>query len=220
VPALRYTLVVQGDAQVRDWSLEALHPFMPQTSSHGTILQRQAPGDPPSYVDWQPGDSQREIPKSSDPVFAAFVVNGSEGETDTASNRLPIEYFSIARKVQERIGNLSVDRFRLPLFAYGNDKLLVAQADIINRYVRPELDPTAVIVVQAFTDRKGASTSNQSLSQQRADQIRSILKDVPASTVKGYGEGTEEQKAPFTNESPEGRLYNRTVEITLYKKIE
>lgn len=220
VPALRYTLEVQGNVAVSQWNLEALHPFVPVDMKNGTMMQRQGSGAPPDYVDWKPGDSQREIPKSSDPVVAAFVVNGPTGETDTAANRMPVEYISIARKLQERIGNLSVGRYRLPLFAYGNDKLLVAQADIIDRYVKPELDQTATILVQAFTDRKGTTSLNQTLSQQRADQIRTLISNVPAIAVEGFGEGTSTQAAPFTNDSPEGRLYNRTVEVTVFKRID
>jgi len=38
--------------------------------------------------------------------------------------------------------------------------------------------------------------------------------------VRGYGEGTPEMASPFTNATPEGRLYNRTVEVILLKKYE
>jgi outer membrane protein OmpA-like peptidoglycan-associated protein len=166
------------------------------------------------------GDSQRDIPKSGDPVTAQMTVCDQFGDCDTVSSRLPIEFVSISRKKRERRGNLAIDRYRLPLFAYGNDELLVAQKDIVDRFVKPEVDELTSIEVSAFTDRKGPGALNLTLSERRAQQIDQLLPPIGTKLVRGYGEGTEDVTPPFSNTTPEGRLYNRTVEVVLIKKYE
>ena len=220
IPALRYALSATSSEVLKEWSLTATHPFMPGDVPARSIINRRGQGVPPPSIDWMTGDSQRDIPKSEDPVKAQLTVCERGGSCDTVASRLPIEYVSIARKKRERRGNLAIDRYRLPLFAYGNDELLVAQKEIIERYVTPEIDDLTSIEVASFTDRKGSEELNLKLSERRAQQINTLLPPQGTKLVRGYGEGAPEMAAPFTNATPEGRLYNRTVEVILLKKYE
>lgn len=219
VPALRYQLATAGDAQIYRWDVEATHPFMP-AGNNQELLHRDGAGVPPEFIDWRPGDSQRQIPKSADPVTASFVINGESALQDSSTSTLPIEFVSIARKRRERLGNLTIDRYRLPLFAYGNDELLVAQADIVNSFIKPDLDASAMIQISAFTDRKGTAASNLTLSQKRADQIKGLLEGASILEAVGFGEGSNSAAPPFPNDTPEGRLYNRTVEVVVLRRAE
>lgn len=220
IPALRYAMSAFSSEVIKEWSLTATHPFMPGDVPARSIINRRGQGVPPPSIDWMTGDSQRDIPKSEDPVKAQLTVCERGGSCDTVASRLPIEYVSIARKKRERRGNLAIDRYRLPLFAYGNDELLVAQKEIIERYVTPEIDDLTSIEVASFTDRKGSEELNLKLSERRAQQINTLLPPQGTKLVRGYGEGAPEMAAPFTNATPEGRLYNRTVEVILLKKYE
>jgi outer membrane protein OmpA-like peptidoglycan-associated protein len=73
--------------------------------------------------------------------------------------------------------------------------------------------PDEVIDVAGHTDSTGTSSHNQSLSENRADSVRSYLVDqgVPSSriTARGYGETMPKS----SNDTPEGRQLNRRVEI-------
>jgi outer membrane protein OmpA-like peptidoglycan-associated protein len=67
--------------------------------------------------------------------------------------------------------------------------------------------------IEGHTDSTGTDDYNMSLSQRRADSVRSYLVDqgVPSSQIfaRGYGES----RPKSTNDTPEGRQLNRRVEI-------
>lgn len=218
-PTIRYRVDYSASGNITGWSLEARHPFLPNQSENGSLLRRQGAGEPPTHVDWRSGDSQKEIPKSADPITATLTISSNENLSTSSTSTLPIKYISISRKKQERIGHYSVDRYRLPLFLYGSDQLQVAQKQIIDLYINNDLDSNAEVDIEAYTDRKGTDTQNDALSRQRANQVRQLISRGVRGKTLGYGEGTKEVSAPFPNETPEGRLYNRTVEVTVYRSL-
>ena len=82
-----------------------------------------------------------------------------------------------------------------------------------------EDDPVIVI---GHTDSIGSPTSNQTLSEQRAQAVVDSLIDghnVPAERLTAEGRGADEPVAPNTNpdgtDNPEGRQLNRRVEIVV-----
>jgi outer membrane protein OmpA-like peptidoglycan-associated protein len=75
--------------------------------------------------------------------------------------------------------------------------------------------PTLRIEVGGHTDHVGDDASNQTLSEQRANAVRSFLigKGIDGTRIvaKGYGES----KPVASNENEEGRASNRRTEITV-----
>ncbi|MBK8558121.1 MAG: OmpA family protein [Lewinellaceae bacterium] len=69
------------------------------------------------------------------------------------------------------------------------------------------------ITITGHTDMIGDAKANQSIGQQRANQIKATLtaKGVPAQQIKTYSKG--ESKPVATNDTPRGRYLNRRVEI-------
>lgn len=71
------------------------------------------------------------------------------------------------------------------------------------------------IVVEGFTDSTGSDSYNQSLSERRAEAVRTALVrdgvDPQRITVQGYGE----QYPVTSNGTPAGRAMNRRVEVTI-----
>ncbi|MDZ7668265.1 MAG: OmpA family protein [Gammaproteobacteria bacterium] len=79
--------------------------------------------------------------------------------------------------------------------------------------------PEANIVIEGHTDSFGSDTSNQELSQARADAVlRYLLDNTPISPADaralGYGEG----QPVANNETPEGRARNRRIDIVIYPR--
>lgn len=73
--------------------------------------------------------------------------------------------------------------------------------------------PENVLTVKGYTDATGSAATNRTLSQQRADAVRSqlIAGGIPANTVSVVGMGPD---APIgDNKTKEGRAQNRRVEI-------
>jgi outer membrane protein OmpA-like peptidoglycan-associated protein len=74
-------------------------------------------------------------------------------------------------------------------------------------------DPTSQIVIEGHTDSQGTQENNQTLSQRRADAVRTLFvaRGIAADRVTAKGFGLSRPVAD--NGTPEGRANNRRVEI-------
>ncbi len=100
------------------------------------------------------------------------------------------------------------------LFATGQSKLqgdsvrtMAKLADFFKRY------PQRTAVIEGYTDSVGSETSNQALSDRRAQAVMAALvgEGVPASRLHSTGFGEARPVGP--NESADGRRMNRRVEV-------
>ena len=73
------------------------------------------------------------------------------------------------------------------------------------------------VVVAGHTDSDGRASTNQALSERRANAVKAILieKGIDAKRIKTVFKGENEPIA--TNDTEEGKAKNRRVEITLAK---
>ena len=97
--------------------------------------------------------------------------------------------------------------------------------DIYTKYLTEVVAPTimknATVILHGHTDIIGEEAENIRLSLARANDVRSILEKAMANAgrtdvkfeVRGFGE--DESLAPFENNFPEERFYNRTVIIDI-----
>jgi outer membrane protein OmpA-like peptidoglycan-associated protein len=76
------------------------------------------------------------------------------------------------------------------------------------------------IMVEGYTDSRGADDTSRILSQKRADAVRSYLVTlgIPGDRIEARGFGSARPVA--SNDSEEGRADNRRVEIVVMKPIE
>lgn len=87
---------------------------------------------------------------------------------------------------------------------------------LVNSLVGIKAKPGWLIVVAGHTDNTGNAQLNQVLSQKRAEAVRDWMRDtgdVPESCFAVQGYGASHPIA--TNDTPEGRVLNRRVEISL-----
>jgi outer membrane protein OmpA-like peptidoglycan-associated protein len=103
------------------------------------------------------------------------------------------------------------------LFTSGNEQL--------SPQARQSLDQVATVLtnqpegkrltVEGYTDSRGKDSYNASLSQRRADAVRSYLvsRGVAADKISAVGRGEESPIA--SNDTPDGRASNRRVEIVI-----
>ena len=84
-------------------------------------------------------------------------------------------------------------------------------AAILNAYTDVKVS------VEGYTDSRGNSTSNQTLSQQRADAVKArlISKGIAEGRITTKGFGAANPVA--TNDTPEGRAENRRIEVVIMK---
>jgi len=103
------------------------------------------------------------------------------------------------------------------LFTSGKAELLPAAQLKLNEVADAltKQDPDSKIVVEGHTDSQGTASSNQELSERRAQAVRDYLvsRGIAADRVSSQGFGPT--RAIADNTSPEGRANNRRVEIVV-----
>jgi len=102
------------------------------------------------------------------------------------------------------------------LFASNESTLLPAAQDRLNKVADALLmTKERQLIIEGFTDSQGSSEYNISLSQRRADTVRSYLisRGYPSDLIHTQGIGEERPVAD--NNSAEGRANNRRVEIVV-----
>lgn len=101
-------------------------------------------------------------------------------------------------------------------FASGRSEIRSDFYEVLNSVslVLKEFNKTA-IKVSGHTDSTGGDALNQTLSEQRANSVRSYLitQNVASGRIQAYGYGPRYPVA--TNSTPEGREANRRVELEL-----
>ena len=121
-------------------------------------------------------------------------------------------------EVTEEVQKQLNDYARTILFDTGKSSIkaestsvMVDIIQILNEY------PNSMFTVEGHTDSVGSGTSNQKLSEERANSVRDFLidKGIGSDRLKAIGYG--EDKPIATNATRAGRKQNRRVEINLIK---
>ena len=101
-------------------------------------------------------------------------------------------------------------------FASGSPDITAESQGILDTAAQSILlVPGVNLQVAGHTDNVGSASSNQTLSQQRADAVRQYLvgKGVPAGQLTAAGFGASQPIA--ANDAPEGRAQNRRIEFNV-----
>lgn len=110
------------------------------------------------------------------------------------------------------------ERFAL-IFEFSADDP-VGRSEEFLEDVAPRVPNGALVIISGYTDNIGNDDFNQRLSQERADQVKTILQRRlnalgKKATLRAKGYGEDSQRHPYSNDRPEGRMYNRTVIVDI-----
>lgn len=105
------------------------------------------------------------------------------------------------------------------IYEFDDAKAIEMYHKYLSEVVAPKIPANSNVIVQGHTDTIGEASYNEKLSLARANDVKTILQNsvskLGIKNVKfdiiAYGEN--EDSAPFGNNSPEERSYNRTVII-------
>lgn len=141
----------------------------------------------------------------------------AEAESRAAAAMASLE--QVARVKEESRGTV-ITLDGSVLFVSGKSELLpIAQKklDDVAKALN-DVDESQKVVIEGHTDSNGDDAFNLTLSQQRADSVRTYLvsRGVKADRITASGKGETQPLA--TNATPEGRANNRRVEIIIQKK--
>ena len=107
------------------------------------------------------------------------------------------------------------------LFDFDKSKSIAAYEKFLTEVVMPLIPANSRVIIQGHTDVIGDEKYNHTLSHDRATGTQSILeKALLSKGIKGvkfdvFGYGEDADMAPFENNLPEERFYNRTVIIDI-----
>ncbi len=107
------------------------------------------------------------------------------------------------------------------LFEFGTAKTVATYSTFLTDMVAPLIPDSGTVIIHGHTDIIGDDEYNQTLSNERAAEAQSILERAISKTgkrgvtIEAYGFGEDFRFAPFDNNLPEERCYNRTVIIDI-----
>ena len=107
------------------------------------------------------------------------------------------------------------------LFDFDKSKSIAAYEKFLTEVVAPLVPENGTVIIHGHTDIIGEEAYNMKLSQERARDAQKILEHAFANSgkkgikVEAYGFGEDLAMAPFDNNFPEERFYNRAVIIDI-----
>ncbi|MDW8074617.1 MAG: OmpA family protein [Bacteroidota bacterium] len=155
-----------------------------------------------------------ELSAQQVPIDYVFRAESVLGVSSESSGSIPVDYVSSTRRLQERAGNKTVDKFSLILFDFDSDVITPDNQRILDLKIVPSIKPGSLVKIYGYTDRIGDTRYNLDLSRRRAQSVMNYLRakrpDARYETA-GFGESVER----FDNDDPTGRQLSRTVQIII-----
>ncbi len=170
--------------------------------------------------DWTNDDGN--YPKGEVPYVAQMIVttlSGAECKSDPIN--IPVKQVSTEEKKVVIGSDSTLERYSLILFPFDRSDAGEINEKIMREYVYNRCKPSSTIEVIGHTDVVGLYDHNKLLSVKRSNTVKNGINGV---TKGKYGllnsRGVGEDEPLYTNDLPEGRFYNRTVQVIIRTPVE
>lgn len=164
---------------------------------------------------WNWTNTSREYPTDELSFTAKLVITtqtGAECMSDPVT--IPVMQISSTRMITEGTVDTTRETYNLILFPFDQSDAGPINNRIMNEYVYERCRPTSVIEVIGHTDIVGMYDHNKRLSERRSATVREgINKRTGGKYSSLSSKGVGEEDPLYTNDLPEGRFYNRTVQV-------
>jgi outer membrane protein OmpA-like peptidoglycan-associated protein len=107
----------------------------------------------------------------------------------------------------------TLEKYNLILFKFDSPEAGELNERIMSTWVYPRVKKSSVIRIEGHTDIVGLDTRNKTLSEQRAGTAEKFIKNRTKEFTELSTRGTGEEEPLYSNDSPEGRFFNRTVQV-------
>jgi outer membrane protein OmpA-like peptidoglycan-associated protein/Mg-chelatase subunit ChlD len=181
----------------------------------GPVLFHEIRGTNAGFVDqqWNWKNAANQLPHSS-LRYEVIVEDSLDLKTTVAGATIPVRYLTTEQKQIEHLPEMDVERISLILFEFGKADMGVANERIL-RDIPDHVGQRSSVRVLGYTDMIGEEEINRALSDRRArvvaDKLRLLVRSGQSIGAAGLGETSP----LFDNAMPEGRFYNRTVQIVI-----
>jgi outer membrane protein OmpA-like peptidoglycan-associated protein len=166
---------------------------------------------------WDWTNEEGKYPKDEIPYTAQLIVTTKGGAECTSDPiTIPIKQISTLEKKTSVVGDSTLERYNLILFPFNSAEAGETNNRIMREYVYERVKPTSVVEVVGHTDIVGLFDHNLKLSDRRAETVRQgIIKATGGKFASLNSKGVGEDDPLYTNDLPEGRFYNRTVQVVI-----
>jgi outer membrane protein OmpA-like peptidoglycan-associated protein len=212
-PMLRFKPVVSSDVGVKSWRVVTYQGSVQLKTFEGT-------GTPPKVLELNLKEEQQFVPLlNEDFKYKLTVIDNDNQYWESEVQSMKVEPFTIQNKFLALLDGKEVDardfdQFSLISFEFNKSELTPEHQPII-KMAKNRITETSKVDIEGRTDNTGDPARNLKLSKERADATADALK-VDRKFAKGFGM----DKPLYSNDSPEGRFYNRTVYLMIETKID
>lgn len=212
-PTIRFRMNIKADDGVARTTLNV-------KQGDRALKLFSVPGKPDTTLDWSPIidwntiNDQASAPSLPDDLKFGLDVVDKKGEEAHPTGAIPVELVTVKKKREAGVVDKRLAIYRLILFDFNSPSVGTNNARIIDSFIMDNLQEKSKVDITGFTDKLGNPEVNMKLSSGRAKSVADFIKwrDTQA---RGVG-GTRPQ---YTNETPEGRIYNRSVEVRVETPI-
>ncbi|MFY7999389.1 MAG: OmpA family protein [Candidatus Kapaibacteriota bacterium] len=168
-------------------------------------------------IAWNWKNNAEDFPSGTEPLRVVFSVKDKSGrECFSESATIPIKRITTGDKKRDNIADKTLERYNLIMFPFDKSDVGTMNSRILKEYVLPRLFPTSDAVVVGHTDVIGSDEYNLKLSASRGAKAKEELASLLQIKVKSLdSKGVGEAEPLFDNSLPEGRFYNRTVQVII-----
>jgi len=201
-PYVLFKPTIEDAKPIRAWSIEV-------DDDNNVIYSISGNGNlPDSSLTWQITPTQSMNDKPFNVKFTAIDTLGKMYQWTTS---IATERITMKKKQELRINDTLIERFALILFEFNKSTLSPANQQIANT-IRESIKDNSLVTITGHTDQRGNIDYNTALSQSRCKEVQRFLQ-LPDDKVTIFPLGGKIY--PFTNASPEGRAYCRTVFVEI-----
>ncbi|MBP7094224.1 MAG: PD40 domain-containing protein [Candidatus Kapabacteria bacterium] len=195
-----------------------------RNSQPWNVLKEIGTVDPTKQWDWTNTDMEYPQEKGPEgtaeinlnPYKAVLVVtskNGQECKSDTVT--IPVKRVSSKSIGVDKGAEFTLEKYNLILFKFDSPEAGELNERIMSTWVFPRVKKSSVISIDGHTDVVGLDTRNKKLSEDRARTAENFIKKRTSDFKELNTRGTGEEEPLYSNELPEGRFFNRTVQVKI-----
>lgn len=210
---IRIAFEFRPPSSLRYWFLEGFQTVngksIADTTSKLLFARKDSIIPEEGVYDWEISKSEHLI-ESREPVLIRLrAVDAENHAQDSPTKEIPVQILSVGDKDKQRAPDKRIDSYTLFSFAYGTNAPISGNADVqrVVAAIKQTLKTGAKVTVSGYTDIRGNEITNGILAQQRANAVASLI-GFPNMIVNSF---------PATkindNSFPEGRFYNRFVQV-------
>lgn len=212
-PKVKFKAKAKSEQGITDWQLKV---YQIQESKPQEFISLSGVNNLDTTFNWQ---LRKKTPLPNNENDLIYKLEASQRNADfdstvSVSGKIPVELVTIQKKRQKRIKDKYVDEYRLIMFDHNSSNVSDLNKKIIE-LVCKNITPESEIKINGVTDYLGSEKGNLELSEGRANSIKNNI-NCKAKSLTSVGLGHQEL---FEENTPEGRFYCRTVEITVETPI-